>query len=249
MDPFTLVLIGLGIAAYQKSKKGSVAVQNAPSATPAKKTTHQERMARWGGFAGYVQHLDDVYRSHIGDLASLTSADIDSAIRYAAQTAGVPYQLLYSILAGECKKDTAGLVRTTCGVFAGSVSSAIKANSTAFGIGQVVGKTFDDITKYVAFDHDDLWRPDYGALAAALVLKKKLQSAGGDNRKAIELYKGASGPAAETVAWAEKNFGPVETLAGLRGNDGAGVGIGGGIIALVSIATLIKVAFDNSKKE
>ncbi len=180
-------LLGVGLivlsAMVLMKSVSNVKVNYMPS-TPLKKTTHSERLSAHGGLAGYIKFLYDLYHSQQvqSELVFWTPDRIKAEIKKSADAMRIPPEVLYGII-----KHESGL--RPVGIYADSVEKAVQANSSAFGVGQIVSKTFDSISPYVDFDHWDLWRPDRGVLAAAVLLRI-LYDKYGDTETVLRKYAG-----------------------------------------------------------
>lgn len=146
--------------------------------------------ARWkkyadGTFKGYLQFLDNQFKTAkaSGLLAKWNMTEFKKAIKWAAQIAGIDPQVMYLIMARESSYSPVG-------VHGHSWQTALNANSSAYGVTQVVGKTFDSVVfDKVDFDHADLWQPDKAILAGSVVMAENLKAAGGDLYKAVSYYR------------------------------------------------------------
>ena len=135
---------------------------------------------------GYITHLYNTWQEK-KDLVNRvwTKDKIIAKIKEVAAKRGVPFGLLFANI-----KHESGL--RPVGNTAGSLDSLLQHGYTAYGMGQVTLPTF--ISEVQPFDpqymHEDLWNPEFGIDASALVLKSKIKSAGGDIQKAMENYRG-----------------------------------------------------------
>jgi len=135
---------------------------------------------------GYITHLYNLWQSKKDTTNKVWTKDkIIAKISEVAKKRNVPYGLLYATILHE-----SGL--KPVGNTSGSLDYLLQHKFTAYGMGQVTLDTF--LWEVQPFDppymHEDLWNPEYGIDASALVLKSKLQKADGDIIRALELYRG-----------------------------------------------------------
>ena len=206
--PWWLVGVGVGVAAlagvgYVKRDAVAVVTDKVVDkvADTVKTTlnvgTFAQIKARYGGLAGYIQHLSDVWLSHVEELKQWTPDKIKAAVIQAADALHVPREIAFGIAAAENGFRPVGIFGSRTSTWTSDPAAAIRANSSAFGLGQTVGTTFyGDLRRYVDFEHEDLWRPDRGATALVMVLGNLVKKYGPTDyeRIAYRYTGGSAGP-------------------------------------------------------
>lgn len=199
-----LELVGLGLIALSVKIMKSVK-QASPTTTnsTAPKTTHSERLESHGGLEGYITYLYNLFHSQQvqSELAKWDTARIKQEILKTASALKLPKQVLYGIISHESRLKPVG-------IYGDNIQKAVAANSTAFGVGQLVSKTFDVISPYVDFDHLDMWRPDRGVLASAMLLRilyDKYQ----DTKTVLQKYAGTWQGGQNLLAYIQAKAGEV----------------------------------------
>lgn len=175
-------LIGIALLVLSASifKQLSVGEKSVKSVV---KTTHSERLTRHGGLEGYITYLYNLHHSPEvqAELRTWTFDRVKSEILKVSKSLGVEAWILYGVIHHESRLRPVG-------IYGDSIRAATSANSTAFGVGQIVSSTFDSISPHVDFEHWDLWRPDRGVLATGILLRSLLSKY--DLETAMRKYAG-----------------------------------------------------------
>jgi hypothetical protein len=164
-----------------------------PSA-PGPKRTYKELKDQYGGFQGYLQFLDSQYKQLRDQLIAEWTPDKvrQEAIKVADQL-GIDRAVMLGIMDREASFRPQGL-------FGNSVEKALRANSSAYGIGGITGTAFSEIENEVPFEHKDLVYPQNAIYAVGLLIKKLLQRYGGDEKKAFAHWTGEGEKGAQHLA-------------------------------------------------
>ena len=125
---------------------------------------------KFGGFDEYVKFLWKQFDDHRDEISSWSRNKIDSRIREVAGKYNIPSYVLLGIMHGESNLKPVGIHTQTMGS-AGNPEVAIRKNSSAYGMGQVVGSTYDKIKHDVGVPHYMLWNPYYGIDAVGALVK------------------------------------------------------------------------------
>jgi len=125
---------------------------------------------KFGGFDEYVKFLWKQFDDHRDEISSWSRNKIDSRIREVASKYDIPAYVLLGIMHGESNLKPVGIHTQTMGN-AGDPEVAIRKNSSAYGMGQVVGSSYDKIKHSVGVPHYMLWNPYYGIDAVGALVK------------------------------------------------------------------------------
>ncbi len=216
-----IVMGGVALAALVVGKAAAAPFK---SVKPGSQTKHKALYAQFGGFEGYILHLHTTWAAHRDELARDWPVErIKQAVINAATSAGVKPEQVWGLVWHESTGQPKGIYGSKMNMEIPSkddeaayaaalkqqVQPAVNANSTAYGIGQVVVSSFDDVAAYLPFNHYDLWHPDCGALATAFLWKRKLQYAKGDLATACDLYGGNHWNGVSVLAYIQEYGGNV----------------------------------------
>ena len=125
---------------------------------------------KFGGFDEYVNFLWKQFDDHRDEISSWSRSKIDSRIREVAKKYDIPAYVLLGIMHGESNLKPVGIHTQTMSN-PGDPKIAISKNSSAYGMGQVVGSSYDKIKHDVGVPHYMLWNPYYGIDAVGALVK------------------------------------------------------------------------------
>lgn len=185
------------------------------SVVPGTQPHGSARLDALGGWEKYCQELDRrfVTRKALLDRVWTTEA-LQHATVQAAQRVGLTpqgAQVLWGIVRHESGGKPVGLT-------GGSAAAAIRLNSSAYGLCQVTGATFDDLADSLPWQHGDLWHPVLSLMTGGVFLRELLQRYPLD--QAMRRYAGEDNDLYDYVL----AHGPELDVAGLSGLAGLGDG-------------------------
>lgn len=155
-----------------------------------KKNRYQIR-ENFGGFNGYIKGLWQNFEANKNELNSWTPSKIRQVIEKYADKHGVKRYIVIGTILGESSFIPTGIYSQSINS-KGSPNSAIKLNSTAYGVGGVTSETYDTIKEKMSnkVPHYMLWNPEYAIEASVLTLKFNLDQFDNNLEKALMTYAG-----------------------------------------------------------
>ena len=145
------------------------------------------------GFRGYIHFLWDQFDKNKNSslIQGWTKQKTEELVRKLAPKYGIPAHVALGVMAGESGGMPVGIYSQTTRR-RGSPSAAIKANSTAYGSGQVTQTTYEKIKNQVGVPHYMLWDPRYGIEATIATIAAKLKRSDGNLASAMQSYAGTA---------------------------------------------------------
>ena len=181
-------------------------------AVPDTQPKGKDRLALFGGWEGYIAELYRRFHQRRTVLNSIwTVPALQAATRAAAATVGLAddgARVLWAITRHESGAKPVG-------IYNDDVGDSIAANSSAYGITQVTGGTFDDLADACPWYHHDLWHPGLALLTAGTLLRRLFDSHQGNLLAVLTAYAGTQDGGQRLLAYVEGHGGE---LAGLGGS-------------------------------
>ncbi len=186
-----------------------------------------------GGFRGYLQHLHDVFRTWATpeEVAGWTRDRFVGLCRRVAEDVRVPPDWLWAVLVTESGYPPRPVGIAGTGWADDPVEWAYRHNTSAYGVTQITGTTFDglqhevtaryhqlkslmDLPHLVIVNHDDLYHPFVGLLAGAVLLRRLIARHGQDPEAVFTAYTGRQKTARLKLEALKKYGGEVTDHAG-----------------------------------
>ncbi len=162
-----------------------------------------------GGFRGYLQHLHEVFTSW-ATLEQMNAWDKELFIRLCQRVAAgvkVPPDWLWAVLVTESGYPPRPVGIAGSGWADDPVEWAYQHNTSAYGVTQMTGTTFDGLqhevtVKYhqlkgyggiphlIIVNHDDLYHPMMGMIAGAVLLRRLIAHHSLDAEAVFTAYTG-----------------------------------------------------------
>lgn len=197
----------------QKPGGETMTGQAATQSNPGEDISLNKKQLRekFGGFNGYIEFLWKLFDENKSSVSGWTVSQSIDLIKQLAPKYGLSPHIPIGVMRGE-----SGLTPT--GVFGqtlrrkGNPQEAIRANSTAYGMGGVTLSTYEgyNIKSILGVPHYMIWIPKYGIEAAIIVMAKNIKAKGGDLEKAMRMYAGTEAGGQrkmELIAKAKQEFG------------------------------------------
>ena len=162
----------------------------------------KELQAKFGGFQGYIKFLWNFFDENKSSLSGWTKQDSIKLINELAPKYGLEPHMVIGVMSGESGLMPVGIFSQTM-TSKGNPEAAIRANSTAYGMGQIIHSTYESIKNQIGVPHYMLWIPRYGIEATILLISKLIKSRG-SVEAAMNSYAGTKEGGARKIAAIEK---------------------------------------------
>jgi hypothetical protein len=131
------------------------------------------------GFKGYIHFLWDEFDKNkkTAFIQGWTKKDTETLVKQLAPKYKLEPYIIMGVMSGESGGMPVGIHGQTK-ARAGSPKIAIRANSTAYGSGQVTQTTYEKIKNQVGVPHYMLWNPKYGIEATIATVANKIKTRG-----------------------------------------------------------------------
>ena len=193
----------------KETMSGEAASQSSPDEDIS--LNKKQLREKFGGFNGYIEFLWKLFDENKSSVSGWTVSQSIDLIKQLAPKYGLSPHIPIGVMRGE-----SGLTPT--GVFGqtmrrkGDPQEAIRANSTAYGMGGVTLSTYEgyNIKSILGVPHYMIWIPKYGIEAAIIVMAKNIKAKGGDLERAMRMYAGTDEGGQRkmaAIAKAEQEFG------------------------------------------
>ena len=162
----------------------------------------KELQDKFGGFEGYIEFLWKMFDENKSSLSGWSRDKTIELIKQIAPKYGVEPYIIIGTMMGESGGMPVGIYSQTMSS-RGNPQAAISANSTAYGMGQIVHSTYESVKNQVGVPHYMIWIPEYG-IEATIALISKLIKQRGSLEAAMASYAGSSGGGERKLAAIEK---------------------------------------------
>jgi hypothetical protein len=162
----------------------------------------KELQDKFGGFEGYIEFLWKMFDENKSSLSGWQRDKTIDLIKQIAPKYGVEPYIIIGTMMGESGGMPVGIYSQTISS-RGNPQAAISANSTAYGMGQIVHSTYESVKNQIGVPHYMIWIPEYG-IEATIALISKLIKQRGSLEAAMASYAGSSGGGERKLAAIEK---------------------------------------------
>jgi len=162
----------------------------------------RELQDKFGGFEGYINFLWKMFDENKSSLSGWTREKTIDLIKQIAPKYGIEPYIVIGTMMGESGGMPVGIYSQTMGS-TGNPQAAISANSTAYGMGQIVHSTYESVKNQVGVPHYMIWIPEYG-IEATIALLSKLIKQRGSLEAAMASYAGSAAGGEKKMAAIEK---------------------------------------------
>jgi hypothetical protein len=162
----------------------------------------RELQAKFGGFEGYIEFLWKMFDENKSSLSGWSRDKTIDLIKQIAPKYGVEPYIIIGTMMGESGGMPVGIYSQTMGS-KGNPQSAISANSSAYGMGQIVHSTYESVKNQIGVPHYMIWIPEY-SIEATIALIAKLIKQRGSLESAMASYAGSAGGGERKIAAIEK---------------------------------------------
>jgi len=162
----------------------------------------KELQDKFGGFEGYIEFLWKMFDENKSSLSGWSRDKTIDLIKQIAPKYGVEPYIIIGTMMGESGGMPVGIYSQTISS-RGNPQAAISANSTAYGMGQIVHSTYESVKNQIGVPHYMIWIPEYG-IEATIALISKLIKQRGSLEAAMASYAGSSGGGERKIAAIEK---------------------------------------------
>lgn len=171
----------------------------------------KELIAKFGGFNGYIEFLWKLFDENKSSVSGWTVSQSIDLIKQIAPKYGLPPHIAIGVMKGESGLTPTGIYSQTMRS-KGDPQAAIRANSTAYGMGGVTLTTYEgyNIKSILGVPHYMIWIPKYGIEASIITIAKNIKAKGGDLERAMRMYAGTEAGGQrkmELIAKAEEQYG------------------------------------------
>lgn len=162
----------------------------------------KELQEKFGGFRGYIEFLWKMFDENKSFLSGWSRYKTIELIKQIAPKYGIQPYIVIGTMMGESGGMPVGIYSQTMSL-KGNPQAAISANSTAYGMGQIVHSTYESVKNQIGVPHYMIWIPKYG-IEATIALISKLIKQKGSLEAAMVSYAGSPGGGERKLAAIEK---------------------------------------------